>query len=110
MLHKIVAVFTVGIALALNSISTVAVVRSDGEGGACRGGGVHSGGVRVGLRGGRLGPGCCRVCRFYPGNRGYGFGPNWGWWAWPGDECHAWSRSYGYRWICYHAGWVYPGE
>ena len=110
MLHKIVAVFTVGIALALNSISTDAVARSDGEGGACRGGGVHSGGVRVGLRGGRLGPGCCRVCRFYPGNRGYGFGLHWGWWAWPGDECHAWSRSYGYRWICYHAGWVYPGE
>lgn len=33
MLHKIVAVFTVGIALALNSISTDAVARSDGEGG-----------------------------------------------------------------------------
>jgi len=43
MLHKIVAVFTVGIALALNSISTDAVARSDGEGGACRGGGSTPG-------------------------------------------------------------------
>jgi hypothetical protein len=38
MLHKIVAVFTVAIALALNSISIDAVARGDGEGGACRGG------------------------------------------------------------------------
>jgi hypothetical protein len=93
MLHKIVAMFTVGVALALNSISTDAVACGDSRGRVCRGG-AQAEGVRVGLRGGRLDPGL--------GNRGYGFGPGWGWWAWPGDECHAWTPSYGYHWICYH--------
>jgi hypothetical protein len=93
MLHKGVAVCTIGLVLALNSLSTGAVAHGVGVGGVCRGG-VHIGGIGVNLRGGRLGRGL--------GNPGYGFGPRWVWWAWPGDECHAWSPCYGYRWVCYH--------
>ena len=110
MLHKIVAVLSLGIALGLSSISTDAATFGGGGGG----GGGHAGGFRgggfhgSGFRDGRFGPGF--VGRGFAGhgfNRGFVhgrfFSPGFGWWGAPGyfdeDLCFAWTPN-GYKWAC----------
>jgi len=113
MLHKIVAVLSLGIALGLSSISTHAATvgggGGGGHGGGFGGGGFHGGGFHGGgFHDGRFGPGF--VGRGFAGHglnrrfvHGRFFSPGFGWWGAPGyfdeDLCFAWT-PYGYKWAC----------
>jgi hypothetical protein len=109
MLHKIVAVLSLGITLGLSSISTHAAAVGGGGGGGNGGGGSQAGGFHGGgFHDGRFGPGF--VGHGFAGHginrrfvRGRFFSPGFGWWGAPGyfdeDLCFA-STPYGYKWAC----------